>query len=308
MNNLPEKKQETALTVATLLSAPSGAKAVEVRRVMTQIPEVAKALSPVEKMVFAASTKTQICDIPDNVLVEKVGSLLRNIAIDVGYTLPDRNDWGYICTRLMDYFKNYFSQLTLAEIKLSFELLSTGELDEYLPHDKGGNAERKHYQQFNIEYFGRVLNAYKRKQCGVIGKAFIALPPPDKEPSETKSFRNRVRWVTVYSFLHYKYLGRLPELSDVWIMLVYECLDRVGLAVPVEITANDKQAAFNNVMQRIARGFVNQYTAHHIRKQGVEHEDVAGGAFWIARANALNATFEMMQKKEVQLIKYLKYE
>ena len=310
MNNSLEKQTGGAVAIANVLSnnLPFETKAIEVRRAMVQIPEVGKALAPIEKLVFSASTKTQIVDIPDNVLVEKVGSLLRNIALDVGYSLPDRNDWAYICARLMDYFKSYFAQLTLAEIKLSFELLSTGELDDYLPHDRDGKAERKHYQQFNIEYFGRVLNAYKKKQSEVISKAFIALPAPKRELTETIAYRNRIRWVTIYSYLHYKYVGKIPALSDVWIMLAYECLANVGLAVPVEITANDKKAAFEHLMQRIARGFINQYTAHHIRKQGVEHEEVAGGAFWLARANALKATFELMQSEEIQIDNYLRYE
>lgn len=71
--------------------------------------------------------------------------------------------------------------MTLADIKLAFELATTGELDDYLPKDSQGNPDKKHYQQFNADYFAKILNAYRRKQNGVIHKAYKALPEPKKE-------------------------------------------------------------------------------------------------------------------------------
>lgn len=52
-----EKKENTALEI---YNTKPGTKAIEVRRRMVQLPEVAKALNPVEKYVFAASTKHQL--------------------------------------------------------------------------------------------------------------------------------------------------------------------------------------------------------------------------------------------------------
>lgn len=149
---------------------------------MLQLPEVAKSLSGVEKYIFAASTKMQIADIDDGTLIAKTGQMFRFIAMDVGYIIPTNpEDWAYICTRLLDILKKYYSQMTLADIKLAFESATTGELDDYLPKDSQGNPDKKHYQQFNADYFAKILNAYRRKQNGVIHKAYKALPEPKKE-------------------------------------------------------------------------------------------------------------------------------
>ena len=162
---------------------------------MVELPEVAKALTTVEKYIFVASTKKQVAEIDDETLIAKTGQMFRFIAMDVGFIISteNRDDWTCICTRLLDLLKRYYSQLTLSEVKLAFELLITGELDDYLPKDRDGNAERKHYQQFNADYFAKVLNAYCRKQNQVTGKAYTALPEPKKElsPGRIRYYRNQ---------------------------------------------------------------------------------------------------------------------
>ena len=174
-----EKKENTALEI---YNTKPGTKAIEVRRRMMQLPEVAKALNPVEKYVFAASTKTPIAEIDDAKLVENLSLLFKRIAMDVGYIIPqNENDWNYIQSRLLDILKRYHSDMTLADIKIAFELATTGELDEFLPKDKHGNPDKNHYQQFNADYLSKILNAYKRKQNVVIDKAFKVLPEPKGE-------------------------------------------------------------------------------------------------------------------------------
>lgn len=181
MGNLPEKVNTQSVALAIYNPTP-GTKAIDIRRQMLQLPEVAKSLSGVEKYIFAASTKMQIADIDDGTLIAKTGQMFRFIAMDVGYIIPTNpEDWAYICTRLLDILKKYYSQMTLADIKLAFELATTGELDDYLPKDSQGNPDKKHYQQFNADYFAKILSAYRRKQNGVIHKAYKALPEPKKE-------------------------------------------------------------------------------------------------------------------------------
>lgn len=88
-----EKKENTALEI---YNTKPGTKAIEVRRRMVQLPEVAKALNPVEKYVFAASTKTPIAEIDDAKLVENLSLLFKRIAIDVGYIIPQNEMIGII--------------------------------------------------------------------------------------------------------------------------------------------------------------------------------------------------------------------
>ena len=302
-----EKKENTALEI---YNTKPGTKAIEVRRRMVQLPEVAKALNPVEKYVFAASTKTPIAEIDDAKLVENLSLLFKRIAIDVGYIIPqNENDWNYIQSRLLDLLKRYYSQLTLSEVKLAFELLITGELDDYLPRDRDGNAERKHYQQFNADYFAKVLNAYCRKQNQVIGKAYTALPEPKKElsPEQIRYYRNQSVMTCLMCFLRYKYTGRLVfGLTDE--MFVYNWLLGVRLADEVKETEDDRKEAYNRFLARAARGFVNEFTVYHVRKQGTQSPEIDFTAFEVARRKEIKRTFDRMIKDEIYIYHYLKFE
>ena len=302
-----EKKENTALEI---YNTKPGTKAIEVRRRMVQLLEVAKALNPVEKYVFAASTKTPIAEIDDAKLVENLSLLFKRIAIDVGYIISqNKNDWNYIQSRLLDILKKYYSQMTLADIKLAFELATTGELDDYLPKDSQGNPDKKHYQQFNADYFAKILNAYRRKQNGVIHKAYKALPEPKKEltPEEKRYYHNQAVARCREVFLQYKYTGRLVfGLTDE--MFVYNWLLGVRLADEVKETEDDRKEAYNRFLARAARGFVNEFTVYHVRKQGTQSPEIDFTAFEVARRKEIKRTFDRMIKDEIYIYHYLKFE
>lgn len=301
-----EKKENTALEI---YNTKPGTKAIEVRRRMVQLPEVAKALNPVEKYVFAASTKTPIAEIDDETLIAKTGQMFRLIAMDVGYIIPTNpEDWAYICTRLLDLLKRYYSQLTLSEVKLAFELLITGELDDYLPKDRDGNAERKHYQQFNADYFAKILNAYRRKQNGVIHKAYKALPEPKKEltPEEKRYYHNQAVARCREVFLQYKYTGRFVlGITDG--MLIYDWLRKLGFANKIAGSEDDRKQAFARYMQRVARGFVNKYQAFHVQRKGTDAPELDFTAYEIARDKEIKRTFDRMIADELQIDNYLDF-
>lgn len=312
METLPEKKNNLPVArenaVAILYSGT--AKAIDVRRAMVELPEVAKALTTVEKYIFAASTKKQIAEIDDETLIAKTGQMFRFIAMDVGFIIPaEQNDWAYICTRLLDILKKYYSQMTLADIKLAFELATTGELDDYLPKDSQGNPDKKHYQQFNADYFSKILNAYRRKQNGVINKAYKAVPEPKKElsPEQIRYYRNQSVMTCLMCFLRYKYTGRLVfGLTDE--MFVYNWLLGVRLADEVKETEDDRKEAYNRFLARAARGFVNEFTVYHVRKQGTQSPEIDYTAFEVARRKEIKRTFDRMIKDEIYIYHYLKFE
>lgn len=307
MENLPEKVNTQSVVLAIYNPTP-GTKAIDIRRQMVQLPEVAKALTPVEKYIFVASTKKQIAEIDDETLIAKTGQMFRFIAMDVGFIIPteNRDDWTYICTRLLDLLKRYYSQLTLSEVKLAFELLITGELDDYLPKDRDGNAERKHYQQFNADYFAKILNAYRRKQNGVIHKAYKAVPEPKKEltPEEKRYYHNQSVARCREVFLQYKYTGRL-ELGIADGMLIYDWLRKLGFANEVTGTEDDRKQALARYMQRVARGFVNKYEAFHVKRKGTDAPELDFTAYEIARDKEIKRTFDRMIAEEIQIDNYL---
>jgi hypothetical protein len=307
MGNLPEKAnvQNVALEI---YNPKPGTKAIEIRRKMVQLPELAKALNPVEKYIFAASTKTQISEMDDSVLVSKMAQMFRFITMDVGYIIPqNKNDWAYIQTRLVDILKRYYSYFTLADIKLAFELAMTGELDNYLPRDSQGNPDKKHYQQFNFAFFAKILNAYKALQNEVIYKAYNVLPMLNivshTENHDIKRYRqNRNRHI----FLEYKYTGRLI-LSITDDMFVYEWLKKCGLADDIQVKESERKEAFSRYMQRVANGLENKYTAYTVRRQGIKSPEIEFTAFEIARKREIKKAFDRMIAEEMQVDNYMKF-
>lgn len=301
-----EKKENTALEI---YNTKPGTKAIEVRRRMVQLPEVAKALNPVEKYVFAASTKTPIAEFDDAKLVENLSLLFKRIAIDVGYIIPqNENDWNYIQSRLLDILKRYYSDMTLADIKMAFELATTRELDEYLPKDKQGNPDKNHYQQFNADYFAKILKAYKQKQTDVIDKAYKAIPGKNNEisPEQIRRFEIQRQWRNRYIFLCYKYTEKLIlGLTDD--MFLYEWLQKCGLADDVQVKEDDRKEAFARYMQRVAHGMINQYTAFQVRRKGTESPEIDFTAFEVARKKEIIKAFDRMIAEEMQVDNYMKF-
>lgn len=309
MENLPER--HTAKSVAIELYNPTPeTKAIEVRRKMVQLPEVAKALTSVEKFIFAASTKTQIKDIDTDTLVEKLSILLKYISMDIGYNIPqDIDDWNFIQTRILDILTRYFSELTLSEVKLAFELATTGELDAYLLKDSQGNPDRKHYQNLNAEYISKILNAYRKKQSDVFDKAYKALPSCPKEiTKEEKAFYENIRIQrNRYLFLLYKYTGQIRfELSDE--IFLYKWLYEAGFAEYVKATQEDKKEAYNRFLKRVSNGFVNEYKAFNVRRQGIESPELSHTAYEVARRKEIIKAFDRMIAEEIQVDNYLIYE
>ena len=306
MENLPEIKKDISLA---LYNPQPGTKAIEIRRQMVQMPEIAKSLNPVEKYVFAASTKTQIADMSDEQLVAKTQQLFKFIAMDIGYIIPtDKTDWAYIQTRLLDILKRYFGQLTLADVKLAFELATTGELDAYLPKDSHGNPDRKHYQQFNADFLSKILNAYKLKQGAVIEKAYKALPRkyPEQTDEQKKYYLNYSIRKNRTIFLRYKYTGILDlELGSG--MLCYDWLVKIGFAEPLQATEEDRKKAYMRFMGRVSRGFVNKYEAAHVMKNGSQSPELEYSAYEVARIKEIRRAFDRMVEEEVNIDNYLTF-
>lgn len=315
MEHIENKKMTVALSftdkvqeVALMINNPQpGIKEIDIRRKLVEIPDVAKSLTSIEKYIFAASTKTQIVEMDDATLVVKMEQIFKFIAIDVGFRIPSNSDeWAYICTRLLDFLKCYYMQMTLTEIKLAFELAINGELNEYLPKDSSGNPDKNHYQQFNVEYFAKILNAYKRKQNGVIDKAYKAFPKPKTELTleQKRYYHNKIKSQNRCIFLRYKYTG-LFRLGIAGGMFIYDWLTKVGLSDNIYATDQDRKEAYARYMQRIARGFVNRYEAYYVNRKGIDAPELNFTAYEIARNKEIKRTFDRMIADELQVDNYL---
>lgn len=277
-------------------------KAVEVRRKLELLPGIENVLSVAEKKIFEASTKTLICEMDDITLVDYSKRLFRYVATEIGYTIPDATEWAFIQTRLLDVLKTYHSQMSLTDIRLAFELMSVGELDNYFPRDSNGNPDKKHYNRFTAEYLTRVINAYKARQSEIIAKVYKYMPKQEKTVSaQEKAYYNgymndRIKII----YLTYKYTGRLvTEYADETVL--YNWLRNNGLAEMVTSTDKDRNKAYYRFLAKAAKNMVNKYEAAHVRKVGKESSSLDYLAFDEARKTEIKRAFDRMIMDEYQL-------
>lgn len=279
MENLPEKTNN----------------AVVLRR---NIPEeVVSRLNPIDRDIWLASTKKPISEYSPEELTNHVGKLSAMIAKDAGIKQID----AYSATRFVDILRKYYYTLSLSEIKTAFELGMTGQLDEYLPKDKNGHPDRHHYQSFSIEYVTKILNAYKRKFSDVETKVYTSLPAPKKviTDREKKFYMNQFRESLRKTYIIYKYKGIIEErMND---LLVYDALERMGYAEPIQVTPVDMKCAVSRLINKQHKGVLNDFIGSCIRSMGVKHDSVPHEALILARIRAIRETFDYMIKNEINI-------
>lgn len=300
---VPDKK--TNINSLSLTTKNNRTKAIEIRRRMAEVPELMAGLSKIETYIFSASTKLQINELTDDILLKKSAQLFRFIAIDVGYTIPSQNDWSYICTRLLDILKRYFSNLTLSEIKLAFELALTGGLDDYFPRDSRGEPDKKHYQQFNVDYFSKILNAYIKKRGEVIEKVYKSLPEPEIQVEEKEKYHQLSSNRLLNVFLRYKYKG-IFKLGLVDGMFFYNILKKASIIDEIKEQDEDRRKALSIYLQRVAKGFTNRYEAYRVQRKGADSPELDYISFELARDKAIKQTFDFIIKNEFQITDILR--
>lgn len=283
--------------------------AVVVRREMAKIPAVMDALGPVERSVFLASTAKTVAEHTDAELAAELTKALKFIAKDVGYRETDESERGYLVVRVCEILKRYYSGLTLRDFRMAFEMSITGELDDYLPKGRDGQADRGHYQQFNAEYVCKILNAYKLRRGTVMKRAYDAIPQtePQVDQNQAKELRNHTKRECIDVFLYFKKHGRLPDISPIAEMLYYDLLADAGLAPEIVVTADEQRAIFQRTINEFCRrGMVGDM--RRLEKAGTDSPELQYGAFKMARRKALEAAFRRMAKDGILLTDYIKFE
>lgn len=283
--------------------------AVVVRREMAKIPAVMDALGPVERSVFLASTDKTIAEYDANELSIELAKALKWIAKDVGYRATDESERGYLVVRVAEILKRYYDGLTMRDFKMAFEMSITGELDDYLPKGRDGQADRGHYQQFNAEYVCKILNAYKGRRAWVLRKANEAVPKdePKRDPAKDRYYRNETRRNCINAFESFKENGRLPEMSPIAEMLYYNELAAAGLADEIEITLADQKEILQRTINDYARrGYVGD--VRRLKQTGTDDPELEHGSFVLARRKALAATFRRMVEQGITITDYIKFE
>lgn len=282
--------------------------AVAIRREMATIPAVMSALGPVERSVFLASTDKTIAEYDANELSIELAKALKWIAKDVGYRATDESERGYLIVRVAEILKRYYDGLTMRDFKMAFEMSITGELDDYLPKGRDGQADRGHYQQFNAEYVCKILNAYKYRRAAVLKKANDAMPPePEKPitPEQAKELRNRTKQDCINAFEQFKANGYMPVMSPIGEMLYYELLADAGLAPEIVVTIDEQKQILQRTINQLARrGMVGDM--RRLEQAGPGAQELQHGAFTIARQKALKAAFTKMVADGINITDYIK--
>lgn len=274
---------------------------IEARREILAIPNVIQALSYTDRRMIEASTKDVIADMSDGELVSKIAILSRYITKDAGI----KNVSDYDVSRFMNILQTYYSSLTLAEVRMAFELAMAGELDEYLPTDRDGRGDSNHYQSFNVAYITKILNAYKKKRQDAEHKAYTSMPQKSVISDEAKSFY-RKEWnkSVLMCCYYYKYRGELPDNVNVYLM--YDNLDRLGLSEPINVTDSDLRTATARMLRKAQSGVIKDFVAECIRHQQSKHSDVISEAGLVAKERALMKSLERIAREEIQITDYIK--
>lgn len=281
--------------------------AVDVRREMAGQPQVMAALSPVEKSVFLATTAKVVDEYADNELAVQVAKALKFIAKDVGYRAATESELSYLAVRVTEILKRHYGGLTLRDFRMAFEMGITGALDEFLPKNRDGFADRGHYQQFNAEYVCKILNAYKLKRSNILKKAYDVKPNTTFDKDRQRECMNDIRQKCIDAYAYYRVRGELPTQSPIADMLQYELLENVGLAVGVEVTDVERQAVLRSKINELT-GKLMLVELRHLKEQGTNAECVEIGAYEMARRKALEKTFEKLKNDGVVLSEYIKFE
>lgn len=280
-------------------------KTNETRREMLLVPEVRKSLSSVELRIFEASTNLSIKNLPEQKMVDQVNVLLNYLPRDLG--IKQALD-PYEKTRFFDVLRNYYSDLTLTEVKMAFELSLVGELDGFLPKNGNGEPDKNHYQQFSVEYISKILQAYRRKKRTTMSKAYIALPAPIIEFPEEQKVSNRKHFLRefYYCFLSYKYRGIL-RFNGILDYLIFLELIKIGfIDNDLEPTEIERKRAYFEVMEKAAKGRINKYEALLIETGKFQNVHIETQASTIARTNRIKQIFDFIIREEIQIINLLK--
>lgn len=282
---------------------------VERRRQMAKMPAIMDVLEPIERSMFLASTDKIIAGYVDSELLAELNKALRFIAKDVGYRCSDATEYEYLTFRICEIVKRYYGTMTMREFRLAFEMCITGELDDYLPKGRDGQADRGHYQQFNAEYVCKILNAYKQRRVQVLKKANDAMPAQEKPRDYTaeKENKNEIRQDCITAFTFFRDNGYMPRISPVAEMLYYQILSDAGLAPEIVVTEEEQNDILKRtVHQFIGKGYIGD--AQSLRQAGPNAPEIQNDVYALSRRKALKAAFTKMVADGINITDYIKFE
>lgn len=254
-------------------------------------------LNGVDALILTAAKNATIGEMQSTEIAAAVNQCFRFISIDVGYRRPaDDTEWQYIVVRLADVLKRHFYDLTIEDVKTAFELLTVGDLDNYLPINSSGEPDRSHYQNLNADYLCKVLRAYKKRRDVAYTNIKAAQPKPQRAlpPQPTKTPAEKTR----ECYDNYKATGKLIFQIPPDDVTIANFLTEKGLMAAVEVTDADKEKAFGIYKAENELGLHNDYAARWIIREGKDAREIQPKAYKIALNRCIKAAFDGFVSRE----------
>lgn len=254
-------------------------------------------LSNVDALILAAAKNSTIGEMLPSAVTSAVHQMFHFISIDIGYKKPAEDaEWQYIVVRLSDVLKRHFYDLTIEDVKTAFELLTVGDLDNYLPTNSSGDPDRSHYQNLNAEYLCKVLRAYKKRRDLAYTNIKAAQPKPQKAlpPQPTKTPAEKTR----ECYDNYKATGKLTFQIPPDDVTIANFLTEKGLMAAVEVTDGDKEKAFAIYKAENELGWHNDYATKWIIRAGKDARELQPKAYKLALSRCIKAAFDEIVSRE----------
>lgn len=187
---------------------------LEEKRAKLQNEVVISKMREGDLIIANAGVQKPIRAYEDDELMTIVAKSVKMICRDIGIAHWDNSEkMKYDAIRFYTTLKRYYKDLSLQEVKMAFELAAVGELDEWLPKNRSGDPDNNHYQSFSMDYYTKILKAYRNKKSGVWSKVNKALPvaPIVISPEERAEIRSKFLQEIFDAFKVYKESGVEPN-------------------------------------------------------------------------------------------------
>ena len=167
----------------------------------------------------------------------------------------------------------YYSFMTYKEVELSFELLLTGALDEYLPKNAINQPDRSHYQSFSKEYVTKILNAFKGYKNSLWSKANKLLPKSEAfvDENQKKEFRQSLLLDVTSKYNHYRETKEKPFFR-VPFLVMNLFIDAGIVSGYPEIDEERREIAYHKLMTNDFIHSSEKRNVIDLKKSGKLHE------------------------------------
>lgn len=283
------------------------AKAVDIRRAISEIVPVMDKLTTSEAKVYSASTKFLIRDVKDMAkFVKEVYVDLMESAYLVGFKVTSNEEMVILSNSIAEYLYDYKKNLAFAEFKLAFKLLASKELDDFFDRKE----DKEHFQSFSYKYVIGVLAAYDKMRNNTFKKAReehqkLLDVPREKSDEEKRVIHNASLDLIKDDFI--QFLGfENTEFSVIQAMRIYDWMQRIGVG-SVEVTTGDLQQAYRDYSKDIYTGIVNHYNRKSLIEEGIDSPKLKGRAMDIARSKLVKEYFSKLKAEETNIETLLDY-